>query len=76
MLQRPPPFPWGSVFAFCLKDLRIAPESIWQLTPREVALARAALAPPASAPPQRDQLDALMALYPDHLTELADDGFR
>jgi uncharacterized phage protein (TIGR02216 family) len=56
--------------------LRLSPELIWQLTPTELALARDALFPPAAAPPTRHGLDALMSLYPDPVTEPADDRSR
>ena len=53
--------------AFGLGHLRLAPSDFWAMTPRELAAAARALAPPRAAvsAPGRAELDALLALFPD-----------
>ena len=47
--------------------LRLSPAAFWAMTPHELAAAAdAVLGRPASAKPQRADLDRLMAAFPDH----------
>jgi len=57
-------FPWDAVMAFGLGRLRLSPADFWAMTPRELAAAFAAVAPPPSAP-GRGVLDELMERFPD-----------
>lgn len=50
--------------AFGLGKLKLSSAEFWAMTPRELAAAAAAFAPP-SAPPGRGELDALISLFPD-----------
>ena len=45
--------------------LRLPPREFWAMTPRELAAAAAAFAPPAPAAPPRAALEALMRRFPD-----------
>jgi uncharacterized phage protein (TIGR02216 family) len=47
-----------------LGTLRLAPERFWAMTPRELALAIAAVTG-AAAPLRRDELQNLMTRFPD-----------
>jgi uncharacterized phage protein (TIGR02216 family) len=58
-------FPWEEVLAFGLGRLRLTPEALWATTPLELAAAWRAFAGPATRPPDRNALDALMARFPD-----------
>lgn len=62
--QDPAPFPWGSALHAGLCLLRLDPEMFWALSPREFAAMTGAFAPRRSHP-QRAELTALMARYPD-----------
>lgn len=44
--------------------LKLSPQAFWSMTPRELAAA-AGLAAPASMPPSRHALQALMVAHPD-----------
>ena len=48
--------------------LKLAPETFWRMTPRELAHAIRAARGPVSAPLKRDDFDALMRAFPDHET--------
>lgn len=58
------PFSWDEVMAFGLGRLRLAPQAFWAMTPRELAAAMSAFAPPISAP-ERSALAELMNRFPD-----------
>lgn len=45
--------------------LRMPAREVWAMTPREVAMALRALAPDGGDAPGRDDLEALMARFPD-----------
>ncbi len=68
MTGAPQPFPWDEVLAFGLGVLRWTPETLWGATPREIAAAARAFAPPGLAAPERDDFAALMAAFPDDQT--------
>ena len=50
---------------FGLGVLRLSPDAFWRMTPRELAAAIEALAPPRAAPLAREKFDALMRRFPD-----------
>jgi uncharacterized phage protein (TIGR02216 family) len=58
------PFPWDEAIGFGLGVLRLPPGSFWAMTPRELALAIAAVTG-GSKPLQRSDLHHLMTRYPD-----------
>ncbi len=58
------PFPWDEAIGFGLGVLRLSPAAFWTMTPRELALAIAAVTG-ANAPLQRSDLADLMTRYPD-----------
>jgi uncharacterized phage protein (TIGR02216 family) len=58
------PFPWDEAIGFGLGVLRLSPAAFWAMTPRELALAIAAVTG-ANAPLQRSDLADLMTRYPD-----------
>ena len=51
--------------AFGLGELRLAPGQFWAMTPRELAAAAGPRGAENPAPPSRDDLDTLVARYPD-----------
>jgi len=56
------------VLAFCLGEMRLAPDILWRVTPREVAAmlrGRRRVTHPGAVPPRKDDFAALTALYPD-----------
>jgi hypothetical protein len=63
------------VLAFCLGEMRLAPEVMWAATPREVAAMvrgrRRLTHPGAVAAPSRADFAALAALFPDTKDEEA-----
>ena len=59
------PFPWKETIGFGLGTLRLSPDAFWRMTPRELAAAFEALAPPAEAPLDRERFAALQARFPD-----------
>jgi len=58
------PFPWDDAIGFGLGVLRLPPASFWAMTPRELALAIAAVRG-AATPLRRSDLTALMTRFPD-----------
>lgn len=48
-----------------LGALRLAPRDFWSMTPKELAAALGSLSPAITSAPTRDDLDRLMARYPD-----------
>lgn len=48
--------------------LRLAPDTFWKMTPRELERALAPLRGPVSGPPGRADLDRLMRRFPDRLS--------
>lgn len=58
------PFPWDEAIGFGLGVLRLSPAAFWAMTPRELALAIAAVTG-GVAPLRRMDLDQLMTRYPD-----------
>lgn len=66
------PFPWAEAMRLGLGILRLAPESFWAMTPRELSAAAAGLTGPTrTAAPSRDRLADLLKQFPD--TEADDD---
>lgn len=59
------PFPWAQAIGFGLGVLRLSPKDFWAMTPRELALAIAAMRGPANDPMDRASLDQLMSAFPD-----------
>jgi len=59
------PFPWDEAIGFGLGVLRLSPAAFWAMTPRELALAIAALRGGLTPPLRRADLNALMTRYPD-----------
>ena len=57
------PFPWTEAMRLGLAVLRLPPREFWAMTPRE--LAAAAGAGRKGEAPGREQLEALMARFPD-----------
>lgn len=55
-------FPWADAIRVGLRDLGLAPDTFWRMTPREFAIACAA---PKTPTPDRAALDALMHRFPD-----------
>lgn len=58
------PFPWDEAIGFGLGVLRLPPAAFWAMTPRELALAIAAVTGGAM-PLRRDELQDLMTRFPD-----------
>jgi uncharacterized phage protein (TIGR02216 family) len=58
------PFPWDEAIGFGLGVLRLSPAAFWAMTPRELALAIAAVTG-AATPLRRTDLQDLMTRYPD-----------
>lgn len=63
-------FPWDDVIALGLGLLRLAPRDFWSATPREMAHALRIHGAGhgiggAASPPERQSVEALMALFPD-----------
>lgn len=58
------PFPWDAAIGFGLGVLRLSPASFWEMTPRELGLAIAAVTGGAM-PLRRTDLHDLMTRYPD-----------
>lgn len=50
---------------FALGVLRLGPGEAWSLTPREIAMAARFMGEPPADAPQRAELEALMARFPD-----------
>ena len=61
-------FPWDEVLGFGLGVLRWPPDVLWAATPREIAAAASAFAPTRAQAPERAEMAALMALFPDDQT--------
>jgi uncharacterized phage protein (TIGR02216 family) len=59
------PFPWDEAIGFGLGVLRLSPQALWAMTPRELALAIRAVRGPAHEPMDRAALDELMTRFPD-----------
>lgn len=58
-------FPWRSVMAFGLGQLRLSPRDFWAMTPRELAAATEGVFGARVEPLARGGLEALMARFPD-----------
>jgi uncharacterized phage protein (TIGR02216 family) len=58
------PFPWKQAIGFGLGVLRLSPEQLWRMTPRELAYAVEAVTGRA-APLDRHTFTDLMKRYPD-----------
>lgn len=54
--------------------LRLEPAGFWAMTPRELAMALSAFAPPRQAAPARGELEALMRRFPDGISDGGGDG--
>ena len=59
------PFPWAAAMRFGFGVLRLSSEAFWQLTPRELAAAWAALAGERGVAPARGELETMMEQFPD-----------
>ncbi|WP_375449543.1 rcc01693 family protein [uncultured Devosia sp.] len=59
------PFPWAAAMRFGFGVLRLSSQAFWQLTPRELAAAWAAVAGEQVRPPGRSELETMMARFPD-----------
>jgi uncharacterized phage protein (TIGR02216 family) len=59
-------FPWDAVMAAGFGLLRLSPRDFWAMTPREFAAAIAPYGVAANTVPNRAELAALMARFPDH----------
>lgn len=59
------PFPWREAIGFGLGVLRLSPDAFWNMTPRELAFAIAAVRSAQPHAPERATLDQLMRQYPD-----------
>ncbi|MCO6389505.1 phage tail assembly chaperone [Aliihoeflea aestuarii] len=57
-------FPWDDVLETGLGLLRLSPAVFWAMTPREFAFS-AGLVRKRTPAPERDDLQALMARFPD-----------
>lgn len=58
-------FPWAETMAFGLGVLRLAPQTFWAMTPRELAAAHSGAKGRIGGAPDRAALDGLMRLFPD-----------
>ncbi len=58
-------FPWDEAIGFGLGILRFPPETFWNMTPRELALAIRAVTGRNGPLFGRDTLDDLMTRFPD-----------
>jgi uncharacterized phage protein (TIGR02216 family) len=58
------PFPWDEAIGFGFGVLRLPPAAFWAMTPRELALAIAAVTGGVT-PLRRNDLTELMTRYPD-----------
>ncbi len=59
------PFPWQQAMGFGFGVLRLSSDAFWRMTPRELAQAVRAIRGPAATPLARDELDDLLARFPD-----------
>ena len=57
-------YPFDDAIGFGLGVLKLSSDAFWKMTPRELALAAAALNPRGAAP-RRSDLEKLMERYPD-----------
>ncbi|MEM6727320.1 MAG: rcc01693 family protein [Pseudomonadota bacterium] len=62
-------FDWAGMMRLGLSELRLPPETFWRLTPAELQMM---VAPMGPAPMGQAGLEALMARYPDEMTEAFD----
>ncbi|MBC2884742.1 phage tail assembly chaperone [Ochrobactrum sp. CM-21-5] len=60
----PQPFPWDEVMRAGFGLLRLSSQSLWSMTPRELAAALRPVVRTDDAP-SRQTLDALMRAFPD-----------
>lgn len=58
------PFPWDEAIGFGFGVLRLSPQAFWSMTPRELALAIAAVTGGAT-PLRRGEFANLMTRFPD-----------
>ena len=59
------PFPWDAAMGFGFGVLKLAPDTFWRMTPRELAHAIRAVRGPVATPMQRVDFDALLRAFPD-----------
>jgi len=57
-------YPFDDAIGFGLGVLKLSSDAFWKMTPRELALAAAALNPRGPAP-RRSDFEKLMERYPD-----------
>ncbi|WDR02754.1 phage tail assembly chaperone [Devosia algicola] len=58
-------FPWANVMQFGFGVLKLSPEALWTMTPRELAAAMRGGQRTSASPLVRSELTRLMELYPD-----------
>ncbi|WDR06397.1 phage tail assembly chaperone [Devosia rhodophyticola] len=58
-------FPWANVMQFGFGVLKLSPEALWTMTPRELAAAMRGGHAIAAGPLGRDELTRLMERFPD-----------
>jgi len=63
------PFPWREAMRFGFGVLRLASKDFWALTPRELSAAFEAINGARLGSPRRQELEALMASFPDKENE-------
>jgi uncharacterized phage protein (TIGR02216 family) len=62
------PFPWREAMRLGFGVLKLSSRDFWELTPRELAAAFAALSGPRVVAPDRGRLGDLMRQFPDEET--------
>ncbi|MBS0528185.1 MAG: phage tail assembly chaperone [Proteobacteria bacterium] len=68
------PFPWAEAMGFGFGVLRLAPDTFWRMTPRELTQAIIAVRGPVAVPIDRGALDQLMNRFPDKRTGMDNGG--
>jgi uncharacterized phage protein (TIGR02216 family) len=58
-------FPWDQVMAMGFGLLRLSPKTFWAMTPREFERAMSVFSRRAEEAPRREDLAALMRVFPD-----------
>lgn len=59
------PFPWAKVMAIGFGVLKLSPEALWRMTPREFAASLHGLYGEPQLPLRREALSELMRKFPD-----------
>jgi uncharacterized phage protein (TIGR02216 family) len=63
------PFPWSEAMRFGFGVMRLTSKDFWALTPRELTAAFEAINGARPRSPQRQELETLMASFPDKENE-------